>query len=292
MDKSLTIAVIGLGLIGGSILKSLKYKSYELIAIARREETIQKAKEQKLANVYSTDISVIKGADIVFICTPINKIKTMIDNVIEHAKPNAIITDVASLKGFVMEYIDNLQKPVKFIGGHPMAGTEHKGIDSALDDLYIGAKWVLTPSNYTSDEDIKILKNIINSAGAKAVIADAKKHDFAVGLISHMPLFLSQALYSYVSSYPDEEVRELALKLAASGFRDTTRLAATNVELAQDMIINNKQNVLSASEGLKESLTSLENLLSFDKEKFIGLIADIAISRMNMYSEDGKNKLL
>ncbi len=292
MAKRLKIAVIGLGLIGGSILKSLKGKSYKLIAVARREETIQKAKEQNLADVYSTDLKVIKSADIVFICTPINKIKTMINNVIEYAKSDAIITDVASLKVFVMEYIINLQKPVKFIGGHPMAGTEHKGLDSALDDLYIGAKWILTPSDNINEEDINTLKNIINSTGAKTVITDANKHDFAVALISHMPLFLSQALFSYVSSYPDKEVRELALKLAASGFRDTTRLAATNVELAQDMIVNNLQNVLSASDGLKNSLTSLENLLLFDKEKFAELIVDIAGSRMNMYTENGKNNLL
>ncbi len=292
MDKNLKIAVIGLGLIGGSILKSLKNKQYELIAIARREETIQKAKEQKLADVYSTDLSVIKSADIIFICTPINKIKTMIDNVIDHADANAIITDVASLKSFVMEYVDNLQKPIKFIGGHPMAGTEYKGIDSALDDLYIEAKWVLTPSKNTNKQDIGILTNIINNTGAKAVVADAKQHDSAVALISHMPLFLSQALYSYVNNYPDRDVKELALKLAASGFRDSTRLAATNVELAQDMITNNIQNVLNASNGLKDSLTSLEDLLSVDKEKFFELIADIAKSRMNMYTEDGKNKLL
>lgn len=240
----LTIAVIGLGLIGGSILKGLKGKNYNLAGVSRSPETIKKAMEQGLISGTS-----FQDADIIFICTPINKTVDTIKEVARQAKPGALITDAASIKGFIMDFVNAGNEPVNFIGGHPMAGTEHRGFDASFETLFRGAKWVLTPSKWASDT--RLLEEVISELGATPVIADPCEHDRAVALISHMPLFLSQALLDFVERHPGHE---LALKLAASGFRSMTRLAHTNPELARDMLSGNRENVLSSLEEFMDYL--------------------------------------
>ena len=107
---------------------------------------------------------------------------------------------------------------MNFIGGHPMAGTENKGIDFAADNLFEGAKWVLTPSKWSKKEDMHILEKLIGNLGAKPIIADPYEHDKAVALISHLPLLLSQALFGFVYNYDDKNIQELALKASFKRF--------------------------------------------------------------------------
>lgn len=289
MGKCTSIAVIGLGLIGGSILKKLQNTGYNLIGVSRSQKTIDKATEEGLISTGSTDISVIKDADIVFICTPINKTIPILIEVAKIAKKDAIITDVASLKGLIMDFVNTSHDPIRFIGGHPMAGTEQSGIDASFPELFKGAKWVLTPSNWTTEDDIKTLETVINQLEARTVLAEPQQHDKAVALISHMPLFISQSIYSLVKNYPDRDTGELAMQLAASGFRDMTRLAATNPELASDMLIENRTNVLNTVRELVKEASLLEKQLAENEEKFTENCEDIASSRKNMYSPDGRN---
>lgn len=289
MRNNLTIAVIGLGLIGGSILKSLKNKGFNLIGISKSEETLKKAKALDIANECSTDISKIAPANAVFICAPINTVTSLIEETGKFASPDCIITDVASIKSFIIDYVNNSDFPVNFTGGHPMAGTENKGIEAASDDLFDGTKWVLTPSKWSKPEDIKKLGNLINILGAKTIITDPYKHDKAVALISHLPLLISQAIFGMVSDYPDKDVGELALKLAASGFRDTTRLAATNPELAKDILLKNKTFIRETIIDLKDYLAQLDKNLDLKEKDFIELVENYAIKRKKMYSSEGKN---
>jgi len=279
-----TIAVIGLGLIGGSLLKSLKGKGYYLIGVSRSEETLNKAKNIGIADEYSLDVGTVKNADIVFICAPINKIISIIDEVSRVVNSDCIITDVASIKGFIVEHVNNFSSPVKFIGGHPMAGTENKGVGHAVSDLFKDAKWVLTPSKWSNADNIEVVKKIIGLTGAKVVLADPHEHDRAVAMISHMPLLLSEALIGFLSNYENKNISELAFSLAASGFRDTTRLAATNPELAKDMLLANKANVKEALNEFKNYLIQVEENLDTDEEKLENFIKNAASTRSSMYS--------
>lgn len=244
-----TVAVIGIGLIGGSILKGLKGK-YKLVGLSRNPDTVNKAMEQGLITATS-----IGHADVIFICTPINKTIDTIKEVAKTARPGAIITDVASIKAPIMDFVSSMPEPINFIGGHPMAGTEHKGLEASFDSLFQGAKWVLTSKN-------QLLEEIIAALGAEVVIADPYKHDEAVALISHMPLFLSQALLSFVENHQNSS---LALKLAASGFKSMTRLAYTNPELAEDMLSSNKKNVLRTLEEFIDDLDKKRDNYSQEK---------------------------
>jgi len=290
MAEIRTIAVIGLGLIGGSILKRLKNQNYNLIGVSRRQETINQALAEGLINEGSTNTDIACTADIIFVCTPINKIIETLDYLGKNAKSEAIITDAASIKGEINDFA-NSGKFIRFIGGHPMAGTENKGLDSSLENLFEDAKWVLTPSKWASEDNLKTLTAVIEKLGAKVIIADAHRHDKAAALISHMPLFLSQALFSLTESYPVKDISDLAMSLAASGFRDMTRLASTNPELAQDMLLQNKENVIKSIEELQIQLDKFKKSLADDENNFVNSIEQIAQQRKNMYSLDGKNLL-
>lgn len=264
------IGILSLGLIGGSILKKLSETGYEVFAVTRNKETIEKAK--KYCTDISDDINILKNCEVVFVASPINKTLEMLDRLESVVCPKCIVLDCASVKEFVMKK----QRPYKFIGSHPMAGTEFNGFDASFKELFYGAKWVLTPENAVK-EDIETVKKIIETLGAKVIETDAKEHDRAVALISHMPLLVSQALFNAVKD------NELALKLASSGFRDMTRLSLSNLEMASDMYEFNSGNIAEALERLVYSI----NLLKNTKDKKI--FDDIKNIRSSMYSSEGKN---
>lgn len=291
MQEIKSIAVIGLGLIGGSILKGLQGKGYDLYGVSRREETINQALEENLIIKGSTNIDLACEADLIFICTPINKTIETINLLASKVKPEAIITDVASVKERIMDFVYLSPDKIRFIGGHPMAGKENKGLDSSDESLFIDAKWVLTPSKYADEGDVKTLSVIIKKLGAKIIIAEPAQHDKAVALISHMPLLLSQGLFRTVDNYSDIEISQLAITLASSGFRDMTRLAATNSELTKDMLFQNKKNVIESVKEFKKYLEGLEKELIEDEENFMRIAEKLACNRKQMYSPEGKNIL-
>jgi arogenate dehydrogenase (NADP+) len=280
------IGVVGAGLIGGSLLKSLqKADNYEVYAVSHSQSTIDKILNQNLACQVSLDFEILKDCDVVFVTVPMNKIIETIKKVSEIVKDTCIITDAGSLKGFVLEYINNNQSPIRFVGGHPMAGTEKKGIDAAQENLFEDTKWVLIPSKWVCEQEINVLEQIVAKVGAKTIITNAYQHDKAAALISHMPMLLSQSLFAAVENCPDKNIQELALQLASSGFRDMTRLAMTNPEMAKDMIANNNTNII---ESIKAVQSEAEKLV--DVEYFDSVIEDIVKKRSDMYSEEGKNQ--
>lgn len=264
------IGIISLGLIGGSLFKCLARTQHELFAVTRNQETINKA--LKYTNNVSDDINILKNCEIVFVASPINKTLEILDKLEKVVNKNCIVLDCASVKEFVMKK----ERPYKFIGSHPMAGTQFSGFDAAFKELFEGAKWVLTPKNAT-EEDINKAESIIKSTGAEIIIAEAKEHDHAVALISHMPLLLAQALFNSAKD------NKLALKLASSGFRDMTRLATSNLEMAEDMREYNDKNIAKALDMLASSINELKN--TKDSEIF----TDIKSMRSSMYSSEGKN---
>ncbi len=265
------IGIVGLGLIGGSILKALQGK-YELYCVSKSPETIEKASEYSCTS--STDYSILKDCDIVFVATPINKTLETLDKLENIVRQDCIVTDTASVKMFVMEK----ERPYKFIGSHPMAGTENSGFDSSFKELFEGAKWVITPYINTENKNIETLKNIVTQMKAEVVVANPFEHDEAVALISHMPMLVAQSIFKAA------EKNELALKLASSGFRDMTRLAMSNLTMAEDMMHYNSLNINHALTKMIESLNLLDS-------NYAALIPEIKSKREKMYSKDGKNIL-
>lgn len=268
------IGIVAIGLIGGSILKSLSQREdLEIFVVSRNLQSLEKAKEY--TNNVSTELTSLNDCDVIFTCTPIGNTLETLDALEPIAKKSCIVTDVSSVKEFVMKK----QRPYIFIGSHPMAGTENSGFDASFKELFERAKWVITPSKGTPEKELHTLKSIIEIIGAKPIICDAAKHDKAVALISHMPMLISQAIFDCASE------NDLALSLASSGFRDMTRLAMSNTNMANDMLIYNKENIEKACDDMILSLNKLSG------ENYHEMISEIKSSREKMYSKEGKNLL-
>lgn len=272
MDRNIKVGIVGLGLIGGSIFKALCALKCNVYAVSRSNPTIKKAKNYT-PNV-SKSLADLKNCDVIFVCIPMNKVNIVLDKLDKILPPNVIVADVCSLKRFLC----NKKYSYKFIPTHPMAGTEFAGFDNSFEALFQAAKWVLTPFEGTDEDDIKELINIIEVLGAKPIFATPKEHDEAVGLISHMPMLIAQAIFKTAQN------NNLALKLASSGFRDMTRLALSNEEMAQDMIDLNSDNIQNS---LLKLYSSVGELLTKD---YNSQIKEIKKERQIMYV-NGKNIL-
>lgn len=253
------IGVIGLGLIGGSIFKDLLKLGYDVVGVSQ---------SQSGNNIYK-EYSVVKDCDLIFVCSAMNKTLGVLDELEKYLSSGNIVTDVCSLKGFVCKK----QRPYIFIPSHPMAGTEHKGFESSLEGLFHGAKWVITPYCHSerSEESQLLLEYIIKQLGATPVVTTPDKHDEAVALISHMPMVIAQAIFKTAQD------NDLALQIAASGFRDMTRLAMSNTEMANDMVMMNSENIQNA---ILKLYKSVGDLTSSD---YISKIEDIKRKREEMF---------
>lgn len=267
----MNIGIISLGLIGGSLFKCLIETDNKIYAVTRNKETIEDAK--KYSSFVSDNLNILKDCDIIFVASPINKTIEMLDELEKIVSNKTIVLDCASVKEFIMMK----KRPYKFIGSHPMAGTEFSGFKNSFKELFDEAKWVLIPQDNVLPEDVQLVQRIISLTGAKTIIAEAKEHDIAVALISHMPMLVSQAIFSAAMN------NNLAMKLASSGFRDMTRLAMSNTDMASDMLNYNTENINQAVNLLESSLNSLRTTKYYEK------IMDIKNKRSVMYSKDGKN---
>lgn len=272
--SSLKIGVIGLGLIGGSILKSLHSKGYSLIGVSKSSHKEALA----FCDVSSPDINSVKECDVVFVCTKMSETLKTLDTLENIVSKNCIVTDVSSLKRFVNFDANGKEiiRPYKFIGSHPMAGTEFSGFNSSFKELFFGAKWILNAK-------CGILENLIIEMGAKPVIMPPLDHDKFACLISHLPMLVSTALFKTVLDEDKE-----ALTIASSGFRDTTRLSLTDGALASDMLELNFDNFDILIEVFIQNLRELKNM---PKMEFIKVLNSIQIIRKSMYDKDGKNTL-
>ncbi len=244
------IGIIGLGLIGGSLFKDLG-KNHDIIAVS---------KSQNGDRIFKT-YDVLKDCEIVFVCTPMNKTLQVLGELEEILPSKTIVTDVCSLKAFVCQE----KRPYIFIPSHPMAGTEHKGFENSFEGLFKKAKWVII-ENFAPQEQVEKLSEIIKELGATPVFTTAEEHDKAVALISHMPMLLAQSLMQTAKN------NSLALEIASSGFRDMTRLAMSNEEMACDMVTMNAKNIEQAVLSLYKSVGELTN---GDYPKLIKELKDI-----------------
>ncbi len=257
------IAIIGLGLIGGSILKSLSKNDYDIIAISK--SSYQDARSY--TPFAYDDINEAKGADVVFVCTHINQIQKTLDELQDIVSPSCIVSDIGSIKGkFEKNYKYN------YIGSHPMAGTEFSGFDASFDGLFENAKWVINKKN-------DLLEGLIKEMGAIPVVMGSKLHDESVATISHLPMLISFALSKIAD---DNETKTLA----SSGFRDTTRLALTNLNLAGDMLKFNKKNIDKSLDLFIDALNYLKNLKDDERIEALKKISD---ARAELYDKKGKN---
>ena len=253
------IGIVGLGLIGGSLGLKLQSLNHTIYGIANNKFNEQKAKEKKLANFVSCNLNLLKECELIILALPIKDLISPSHQLVKSIPQEAILTDVGSVKETIVKTWENLH-PL-FIGSHPMAGTEKKGVDSGFESLFKNAKWIITPTQKSDLNAVRTLSELIKSMDCEICQASPKEHDEAVSLISHLPIFLASALIETVHKKNNQSLLDLTQKLAATGFADTSRVGGGNVQLALDLAMNNQINVLKAINNFKNRLNKLESLI-------------------------------
>lgn len=265
-SKKFNIAIIGVGLIGGSLALALKESALinKIIGIDPCEKTISKALEIGAIDQGTENINEVEQADIVFLACPLHVYPDVLRKIAPKMREKAILTDVGSTKKKVMHlFEDSLPEHVEIIGGHPMAGAEMKGIEGADRYLFENAVYVLTPGRNTSDETLDLLSTLLQESGAKIKIMDADRHDELVASISHIPHIAAVALVNLTQD--DDE----KLMLTAGGFRDTTRVASSNPGIWEEILMSNQEHVLEQINSLIGELETIKNAIKCDDRSLL-----------------------
>ena len=256
------IGIVGLGLIGGSLGLKLQSLNHTIYGVVNNEYNEKKAKEKKLANFVSRDLSLLKECELIILALPIKDLINPSKRLVASIPKKTILTDVGSIKESIINTWEN--KHPLFIGSHPMAGTEQKGVDSGFVDLFKNANWIITPTKNSDLNAVITLSKLIKSMDCQICQVSPKEHDEAVSLISHLPIFLASALIETAYKENNQSLLKITQKLAATGFADTSRVGGGNVQLGLDLAIHNQINVLNAIKNFKNNLNKLETLI---KEK-------------------------
>ncbi|WP_024546829.1 prephenate/arogenate dehydrogenase [Picosynechococcus sp. NKBG15041c] len=246
------IGIVGLGLIGGSLAIAFREKGLEVLGVSRKATTCETALAKGIVTRASTEMGLLQTADVVFLCAPIKAIVPTAQALIPHLKPTTILTDVASVKGEIVQAIAPLWP--NFVGGHPMAGTAEQGIDAAIPGLFIDAPYVVTPTPETPPDAVETLKGLIALLQSRFYCCAPQIHDQAVAWISHLPVYVSASLIAACGSETNSEILQMAQAIASSGFRDTSRVGGGNPELGLMMAQGNRQALLNSLAGYRAQL--------------------------------------
>ena len=268
-DGFRTISIVGVGLIGGSFGLALKSKGYngEIIGVDRPGNLENALGRHAIDRGYTREQfnEGVQNADLVFLCTPIQIILKQLKELAGYVKPGAVITDAGSIKRQIVEKAEaDLPSHCDFIGSHPMAGSEFKGVSAADPFLFENATWVLTPNRPIAQPKIKALVTMLELIGAKVLIMQPRLHDEIAAAVSHLPQMAALALMNLAADKNDES--HYFLKMAAGGFRDMTRIASSPYGIWESICSTNSDMIGSYIELYIEELKRIKELLSQSEE--------------------------
>ena len=254
----MNIGIVGLGLIGGSIGLKLQSLNHTVYGVTNNDLNEIKAKERKLANIISQDYKILEHCSIIILALPIKSLINPSKSLIDAIPTKAILTDVGSVKVPIIKTWEKIHD--LFIGSHPMAGTEKKGVNAGKIELFDNSKWVITPTNRTDQIALKTLSKLFKNMGCDICFENPDIHDQAVANISHLPIYLASCLIETAYCQNNEDLLNLSKKLAASGFSDTSRVGAGNPSLGVDLAENNTINILNSIKNFKKNISEIEKI--------------------------------
>jgi cyclohexadieny/prephenate dehydrogenase len=258
------IALIGVGLIGSSIAHGARATGLagHFAGYARREETRAAAERAGFADSMHGDLETcVKDADLVVLASPVGSFAEIAEKIAPHLAKDSILTDVGSVKMAVIRDVGpHVPEGVHFIPGHPIAGTEQSGPESGFAELFHGRWCILTPPPGTDADAVEKLKAFWERLGSMVEVMDPKHHDLVLAVVSHLPHLIA---YNIVGTAADlEEVTQSeVIKFSASGFRDFTRIAASDPTMWRDIFLNNREAVLEMLGRFTEDLTALQRAI-------------------------------
>ena len=264
------VAFIGIGLIGSSLARVMirDQLAGTISACARRKETIDAVKRLKLADSVTDDPAIaVKDADLVVLAVPLSANAEIGKRIAPALKPGAIVTDVGSVKQAVIRDLKPvLPKGVHLVPGHPVAGTEFSGPEAGFAELFKDRWCVLTPIPGGDSGAVEKVKKLWEQAGMKVVAMDAEHHDKVLAITSHLPHLIAYTIVGTASGL-EESLRSEVIKFSAGGFRDFTRIAASDPIMWRDVFLNNREAVLEMLQRFSEDLTALQRAIRHGEGK-------------------------
>lgn len=260
--RSLKIGIVGLGLIGGSIARALngKLAIHWIRAVDTDEASLKKAENDGMISSYSMDLKGLKECDLIYLCVPVGAVPSILDDL--DSWYTGIVTDVASTKERIVDYAQKHCPKMRFIGGHPMAGSEKVGYAASSESLFENAPYILCPAPYAAhtgscSRDLQFIKDLAAGMSAVPMEMGAKEHDLAVGLISHLPHIVAYSLVNLVQASGDERLKSIA----AGGFRDITRIASSDPALWADILCDSGEKVAELLDQYIDTLNRMKKSL-------------------------------
>lgn len=282
LQQAITVGIVGLGLMGGSLAAALRHAWPEarLLGVARRPETLEGAVSVGYVHDGATAMAdVVPHCDITVLALPVRSILAAIPEAARLLKLGATLTDLGSTKAEIVAVMAHSGRAEACVGGHPMCGKETHGLQAATPDLFQRATWAVCPGRSTSPEAIHAVTQMARAVGARPTLLDAAEHDCVVARTSHLPYVAAAALARAVAAGTRPEDIDL---LSAGGYRDSTRLAASDVAMMRDTLMTNRQAVLAALADLGGELAALTALLQVADEP--GLTAYLERARRSRRS--------
>lgn len=280
---------IGLGLIGGSIAKTIKrlYPQASIVAYNRTYSVLEQAKSDHIADVICEQVDErFSACDYIFLCMPVFYNAQYLELLSGLIKPGCILTDVGSVKTDIHQHVSRLGLEASFIGGHPMAGSDKTGYEHASDRLIENAYYILTPASKVPEKAVREYYALVQTLGAVPMVLDYEEHDYFTACVSHMPHVLASALVHLVknSDNPAHTMRTIA----AGGFKDMTRIASSSAVMWQQICLSNSENICKVLETFIDTLTHAKELISLhDSEKIYQFFDEAAQYRSTLSSSNG-----
>ena len=275
-------AVIGTGLIGGSIGLALVELGHDVVGFDRDPDRLARARELGAVRSIAADLEeAATGADVAFVALPVGAIADAAARLLDAGVP--LVTDVGSVKGLVVADVARRcpQRTNRFVGGHPMAGSEQDGIDGARADLFVGAAWVLTPTPATAEDAYTTLSGLVRDLQAEVVAVTPEDHDVLVSFVSHVPQLAASTLMDVATTH--EAQHRALLRLAAGGFRDMTRIAASHPTIWLDILTSNRDAILGALDSYVVGLQNAREIVAAgDREALKALLDRARAARRNL----------
>jgi prephenate dehydrogenase len=267
------VAILGPGLLGGSLALAVRARApgCRVAVWARRAEAVEEVRAMGVADVASTSLApVVEGADVILFCVPIGAMPALAAQIVPIIEPHALVTDVGSVKGPVVEALSRIfEHRGRFVGSHPMAGSEESGIAAAREDLFDGAVCIVTPHPQACPEAVEAVARFWRLAGCDLRTLSPAEHDRTIGLVSHLPHLLAAILVDFVCSENPDSV-----KFCGNGFRDTTRVASGPSAMWTEIFAFNRNALSSELAGLIARMEDVSRALAGgDDSKISELLA-------------------
>ena len=272
MKKINKIAFIGIGLINSSLARDLKNTGFYNVssAFSRTKKTRNILRELNIVDLVEENIEeTVQGADIIVIGVPVAAFTNVIQKICKHLKDDAIITDVGSVKKSLIKTANlYLPKEIDFVPGHPIAGTENSGPEAGQKGLFKNGYCILTPDIKIKKKSLNTVIKMWNLVGMKVDIMDSKYHDMVLAITSHIPHIIAYSIVGTVSNL-EKSIKKEVIKYAASGFKDFTRIAASDPVMWRDILLYNKKSILEMLSIFKKDLSRLEEAIRKEDSKFL-----------------------